>query len=112
MALVKYFFGTEAEILALEPTDSNWVNQAFYYPTDQDYFYQAYNGEMKLYGSGESSGIGIRLNGSNIGGVKSIIEDTDILEIPENWDYNTFSLLVNGTINCDGQINILEYGTS
>ncbi len=106
---VKYIFGTEAEILVLQPADDEWYEQGFYYPEDKDYFYQILNGEFKKFGGVDDSSIGegIRLNTKIIGGVKIIIEDGDILTIPESYDYNTSNLLVNGIINCEGQINII-----
>ena len=62
--LIKYYYGTEAQILALTNTSPNWVEKAFYYPSDKTYFYQLVNGVMKKYGdvSGVLSGIGITLN--------------------------------------------------
>lgn len=107
MALIKFVYGTEAQILALVPTDAAWVDRAFYYPEDKPYFYQALDGVMKKYGGGETSGVGIRLNGSIIGGVKSLIESTDILTIPENYEYNVHRLNVQGNINSEGEINIM-----
>jgi len=107
MANVYFKYGTEAQILALTPASSSWVERAFYYPSDKTYFYQALNGVMKKYASGEGSSVGIKLNGRSIGGVKSLIELNDTLEIPENWNYNTFSLDVDGVINMDGQINMI-----
>lgn len=100
-------FGTEAEILALPITSISWVNRAFYYPDDKDYFFQALDGIMKKFAGGESIGAGIKLNDQVIGGVKTLIEINDILDIPENWDYNTFTLNVEGIINCTGKINMI-----
>lgn len=107
MAVVEFKYGTEAQILALTPTDSNWIDRAFYYPDDKDYFFQVLNGIMKKYGSGENATLGIKLNGRGIGGVKTLIETNDILDIPENWDYNTFFLDIDGLIEVEGQINIM-----
>lgn len=105
--LVKYKYGTEAQILALTPSDSDWVERAFYYPTDVDYFYQAFEGVMKPYGTGLAAGVGVKLNGKVLGGVKTLIEEDDTLTIPANHDYNTYALDVDGIVNCDGQINTL-----
>jgi len=107
MAVVKYKFGTEAQILALKPTDDSWVDRAFYYPDDKGYFYQALNDEMVKYGGGEDSGVGIRINGDLIGGVKSVIEENEVLDIPENFEYNIFRVSVYGTVNCNGTINMM-----
>lgn len=109
MDKLKFKYGTDAQILALTPDSDAWVNRAFYYPSDKTYFYQALDGVMKKYGAGGLgvSGIGITLNDLVIGGVKTLIETNDILEIPVNWDYNTCSLSVEGTINVEGQINII-----
>lgn len=108
--LVKYLYGTEAEILALEETDKNWFDRAFYYPSDKSYFYQAIDGVMKKYGSTpvEDVGVGVKLNNKVIGGSKSLIESFDVLTIPENFEYNPVSLHVEGTINSEGTINILH----
>lgn len=105
-ATVKYYYGTEVEILNIPVDSLNWTDRAFYYPSDKDYFYQAIDGVMKKYGGGGSAGVGIKLNDVVIGGIKRIIESGEILTIPENYDYNTYSLTVDGIINNDGQINI------
>lgn len=39
-------------------------------------------------------------------GTKTLIETDEILTIPQNFDYNTFSLTIDGQVNCDGNINI------
>lgn len=105
---LKFKYGTEAQILALPITSSSWVNRAFYYPSDKTYFYQALNGVMKKYGAGEDAGIGCTLNEKIIGGVKPYIEETDILFIPENFDYNTMSLKIDGNVIIEGQLNIIN----
>jgi len=107
--LVKFYFNTEAKILALTPSDEEWVELAFYYPSDKSYFYQAVAGVMKVYGYTPvgDTGIGVTLNNKVIGGVKEKIEGTDILDIPEHYEYNCVNLHVQGTINCKGTINIL-----
>jgi len=107
MALVQYFEGTEAQILALQPTDTQWIDRAFYYPSDKGYFYRITEGVMLIYGAGEDSGVGIRLNGDVIGGVKSLIEDTEELVIPENYEYNIHDLSIKGVVQCNGNINIM-----
>lgn len=104
--IVKFIYGTEAQILELNPDNPKWVEKAFYYPNDKDYFYQALDGVMKLYGKGTSSGTGIRLNGEIIGGIKRFIENQDVLNIPEYYDYNTYTITVEGQINVNGSINI------
>ena len=58
-------------------------------------------------GSGTQFGVGILLNGNVIGGVKRVIESSDTLEIPELWDYNTFTLDIDGVVFNDGQINFI-----
>jgi hypothetical protein len=109
--LVRYVFGTEAQILALTAADELWYDRAFYYPSDQTYFYQVLNGQMKRYGDGVAAavqtGIGCFLNDKVMGGVKTLIEGVDSLLIPDNYDYNTFRLDVEGLVQCNGQINIL-----
>lgn len=106
--LVKYIYGTEAQILALTPESPNWKEKAFYYPSDKTYFYQALNGSMKKYGDGLSAGIGITLNNSYIAGVKSKIDVNDVLDIPEYWEYNLYELEILGFVNCNGTINIMD----
>jgi hypothetical protein len=61
-------------------------------------------------GGGTFTGIGIRLNGQVIGGVKRFIEQNDFLEIPSYWDYNIYSLKVEGTIRIEdeGAIYIMD----
>jgi len=51
------------------------------------------------------SGIGIKLNGQVIGGVKRLIETGETLVIPIDWEYNVYHLDVDGVIENDGEIN-------
>ena len=51
-------------------------------------------------------GIGIILNGLVIGGVKRLIEETDLMEIPLYWEYNVSFLEVDGIIDNESIINI------
>lgn len=108
-ATLEFKFGTEAQILALTPSSEKWVEQAFYYPDDKTYFFQVRNGVMKRYGGGDIDliGTGVKLNGLVLGSQKTLIESDDLLYIPENHDYNTFTLNVEGEINNEGQINIM-----
>ena len=108
--LVEFYDNSEAKILELTSEDAQWVDKAFYYPNDKDYFYRLVDGEMKKYGSGEgvSGGVGVKLNSLVIGGVKNVIEAYDILDIPENYEYNCVKLLTYGTINNYGTINTLH----
>ena len=108
--LVEFFFNTEAKILALTPTDPEWINRAFYYIDGISYFYQAIDGvmEKKAYYDASIAGVGITLNDKIIGGVKNKIELLDVLHIPENYEYNLLSLTVEGVINCEGTINIMN----
>jgi len=112
MAVVKHIGSlSESQILALSETDDLWFEKAFYYPNDyprKSYFYRILDGELYQIGSKESGGVlGIKLNGSVIGGIKTLIQEDEVLEIPENYDYNTYALDVSGIINCAGQINIM-----
>ena len=54
------------------------------------------------------TGIGITLNDRNIGGVKRVIEESDVLFIPIFWEYNIsgVDLINDGLIVNDGEINI------
>jgi hypothetical protein len=63
-------------------------------------------------GGGGFGGVGIKLNGQVIGGVKSLIEENEILDIPSFWEYNIFFLDIDGRIDIDanGSINILNSG--
>ena len=101
--LVEYFFNTEAAILALTPTDEEWVNMAFYYPNDKEYYYRIIDGIMQR----STAGIGVKVNGFLISGSKQKILGNETLEVPEGFEYNTHRLDVDGIINCDGEINIL-----
>jgi hypothetical protein len=103
---IRFKYGTEAQILALTPADSKWVDQAFYYPNDKDYFYQAFQGVMRIYGSGSGAGVGIKLNGKVMGTVKRVIREGEVLDIPTDYDYNTYTLRISGIVDCRGQINI------
>ena len=103
---IRFKYGTDEEILALTPSSPNWVNRAFYYPSDKSYFYQALDGVMKRYAGGEAFGVGAKINDSVIGAIKRYIEPTDTLNIPTYYDYNTYTLDVIGVINNYGQINI------
>jgi hypothetical protein len=53
-------------------------------------------------------GIGITLNGRVIGGVKRLIEENEFLDVPLHWEYNVVFLDVIGTIDLQGEINILS----
>ena len=106
---IKFIYGTEAQILALTPESLYWVEKAFYYPEDKSYFYQIVNNVLVKYGQGDSTsvGIGITLNNKVIGGVKTKIENDDVLDIPLDWEYNCTHLVVEGVINNNGELNIL-----
>jgi len=108
--VVKYKFNTEEKILSLTPKSEYWVERAFYYPDDKNYFFQAVNGKMKRYGDGDTAsvGVGCMINGKVIGGVKRVIQECDTLTIPEYYEYNTMRLQVEGLINVQGNLNILE----
>lgn len=62
--------------------------------------------------SGTFNGIGITINGKNIGGVKNYILSTETVNIPSYWEYNLFKLTVDGIIDIDelGTINIFDEG--
>lgn len=104
----------DSEILALTSSSDKWFEKAFYYPADYprlNYFYRLLDGEMYKIGGSQGGtavgGIGVTLNGNVIGGIKTLIKESEILDIPENYDYNTYKLNVEGVINVDGQINIM-----
>jgi hypothetical protein len=59
-------------------------------------------------GDPAQTGIGITLNGLVIGGVKKVIEELDTLDIPVFWEYNVFTLDVDGLIENAGEINIMS----
>jgi len=107
-AALRFIYANTYEAIEdLEPTDAGWIDQAFYYPDDATWFYQARNGVMrKFHGDPAENGVGVKLNGKVIGGVKELIEEDDVLTIPVNWAYNTYRLQVNGSIECYGTITI------
>lgn len=108
MASIKFKYGTEAQILALTTDSPNWVNLGFYYPSDKAYFYQVQNGVMKKIGADVSVvGVGCMINDKVIGGVKPFIAINEVLTVPEEYDYNTFPMTVDGDIILAGNINIL-----
>lgn len=52
--------------------------------------------------------IGITLNDKYISGVKSLIELDDVLNIPENYQYNVVgNLTIDGEINGGGVVNLI-----
>lgn len=55
-----------------------------------------------------NAGVGIKLDGQVIGGVKRYIQSGETLVIPEFWQYNIhgLTLSIDGTIINDGEINI------
>lgn len=61
---------------------------------------------------GGGGGVGITLNNRWIGGVKRIIETSDVLNIPPYWQYNVFQLQIDGLIIIEstGSINTLDAG--
>lgn len=116
MAKVEFFDSTEENILALTPVDPQWKEFGLYWPRNKDYFYRIVNGVLVAIGktasesvsSGEGVGIGIKLNGKVIGGVKSTINASETLEIPEDWEYNCYNFAVWGNVTNFGQINIMQ----
>ena len=108
---IEFFDGTEAQILALTSAHPKWIERAFYYPSDKDYFYQILNGRMRPFGKvgseGTAAGVGVKINGQVLGGVKTHVLSSDSVDIPQLYDYNTFALSVEGEINCNGSINLM-----
>ena len=113
---IKFKESTEENILLLKQGDSQWIERAFYFPNDKDnIFYQVINGRMRAFDCTASSGggggvlqepIGIELNSKMYSGFKMNIIDTDVLYIPEDYEYHGNYLSVNGLINCEGIISI------
>lgn len=112
MPAVKFYLSTESEILALDTNSSKWVNLAFYYPNDKDYFYQALNGVMRPIGKngslGISTGEGVTINGKVMGGVKTNIKQDELVDVPIDYDYNTFSLSVSGSMLITGGLKLMK----
>lgn len=112
MSSVKFFLSTESEILALLPTSPKWVNLAFYYPEDKDYFYQIVNGVMRPIGKNASIGLntgeGVTINGKVMGGVKTFIKQDELVDVPVDYDYNTFSLRVSGQMLITGGLKLMK----
>lgn len=115
MALVKHIGSlTEAQILALTNQSELWYEFGFYYPSDSNggnYFFRLENGVMVKKGGVDNGnltgGIGITLNNKVIGGIKTKINSNEILNIPEDWEYNAHKLDISGIINSEGTINIM-----
>lgn len=107
--VVKYFFNTEAQILALTHLHPQWEEKAFYYPSDKSYFYQIFDGVLKKYGQGDVSlsSVGVLLNNKIIGGSKNFIETSDILQVPDYFQYFVRNLKVDGEIKSDGEIFVM-----
>lgn len=55
-----------------------------------------------------NAGIGIKLNGQVIGGVKRVIIFNEVLDIPVFWQYNIHGLTldVDGIIQNNGEVNV------
>ena len=114
---IKFKESSEQNILNLKIGDTQWVERAFYYPSDKDnIFYQVINGRMRKFdctlGSGTSTSetaqeaIGILLNSKMYSGYKMNIIESDILFIPEDYEYHGNYLTINGLVNCEGIISI------
>lgn len=113
---IKFKESTEASILNLKVGDPQWVERAFYFPSDKDnIFYQVINGRIRAFdctASNDNGGgntqelIGISLNNKEFHGFKMFIEDSDILNIPQYYEYVGNYLTINGIVNCEGIISI------
>jgi len=57
---------------------------------------------------GISSCVGVTLNEKYLAEPKNLIGTSDTLNIPENYEYNVTELVVDGVIDCDGVINIID----
>jgi len=55
-----------------------------------------------------NSNVGITLNNSYLSGIKYYITPSEELNIPVYYEYNSFQLINDGTIKCDGIINIIS----
>lgn len=116
MEKIVFYDTTDENILALTPVDPNWEELAIYWPRGKDYFYRIEGGVLIAIGkasstsidTGEGIGTGITLNGKVIGGVKSLIEENELLRIPLDWEYNAYRLCTRGIISNFGQINIMQ----
>jgi len=100
MAAVRYIYGTDAQILALE--SSELVERAFYYPSDKNYFYQAISGELRKYGDGDAEifgGVGAYLNNKVIGVPKKYIREGETALIDQDYQYT-----IHGELICEGEI--------
>jgi len=52
--------------------------------------------------------LGVTINNNTFAGVTSLIEESYIINIPENWEYNLFKpLIVEGTVELEGEINFI-----
>ena len=106
---VEFTFGTDEQIQALTPSDPLWIELGFYYPADKTWFYQIVGGVLRKYGGGETSeiGVGATINDKVIGAIKTRILNDEVLKVPENYDYNTFFLDMEGSASIEGNINIM-----
>ena len=100
---VKYFYGTDEQILALTSESANWHERAFYYPSNRLYFYQIVDGVMAR----RATGRGVTVNNEVIGGIKRNINEDELLYIPEDYEYNALRLNIDGACECLGIINII-----
>lgn len=84
----------------------------FYLVNDEEIYFRASNSWIQISStepdpSQTIDADGITLNDKTIGGIKFVIEESDVLKIPENWQYNVRnSLTLLGTIHNNGILNI------
>ncbi|MDD3686736.1 MAG: hypothetical protein PHE56_08210 [Bacteroidales bacterium] len=51
---------------------------------------------------------GVKLDEKYLAGIKYVIEDGETLNIPEYYEYDCTELIVDGDIECDGEIVIID----
>lgn len=75
------------------------------------YLYQEslyiYVGNWVQISGGGTATDGVVINGKGMCGIKNYIESSDVMEIPEKYEYNCFLFSNFGTVNCYGTINIM-----
>ena len=90
------------------PDECGWQ---FYLVDNEELYLRAPNDWIPISSGGSTPPTmdyeGISLNDKTIGGIKFVIEEEDVLKIPEYWQYNVRnSLTLLGTIYNNGIISI------
>jgi hypothetical protein len=52
--------------------------------------------------------VGVTINGKFVSGAQQTIDTLEVLDIPSNFEYNLFTLNIDGTAIIDGDLNIID----